>query len=388
MTTPAERLARYESKDERLLIGLMSGTSADAVTAAAVRVCGAVPDVTATCLGFRQHPLPSKLQSAAQSPASLKAAESAALNMQFGEVFADAALALMDDLRLCPEDVDAIASHGQTLAHLPEQSATLQVGEPSVIAERTGLLTVAEFRYRDLAAGGQGAPLVPLADYALFRSPTLNRGVQNLGGIANVTWLPAGGSLEDVIAFDTGPGNMAIDGVMRLGSRGHFSLDPDGRFGGSGAVDEKALNYLLEGEYFQRPPPKTAGREEFGHEYARMLLALLKGRDLGYRDILPTVTALTAASIAHAYRTHLPAMPDEIILGGGGTRNPTLVRMVRERLPECRVLTHADFGLADEAKEALAFCLLANETLLGRPGNVPSATGARRAVPLGKVVFP
>jgi anhydro-N-acetylmuramic acid kinase len=385
---PSERLAAYEAKPERLLLGLMSGTSADAVTAAGVRLRGAVPDVRTELLGHRQHPIPEDLAADARAPHALSAADVAVLNMRFGDVFAEAALALMGDLGLAAGGVDAIASHGQTIAHLPQKAATLQLGEPSVIAERTGLLTVAEFRYRDVAAGGQGAPLVPLADYALFRSPTLNRAVQNLGGIANVTWLPAGGSLEDVIAFDTGPGNMAIDGVVQLGSQFHLSIDEGGRLGASGPVNERALEWLLEHEYFQRPPPKTAGREEFGYEYARLLLTLLKGHGMRYRDIIPTVTALTAASIAHAYRTHLPAMPDEVIVGGGGTRNPTLMRMLRERLPECCIRTHEDLGIPDEAKEALAFCLLANETLLGRPGNVPSATGARQAVPLGKVVFP
>jgi anhydro-N-acetylmuramic acid kinase len=385
---PSELLATYEAKPERLLVGLMSGTSADAVTAAAVRLRGAVPDVQVELLGHRQHPLPSGLAGDARAPHELSAADVAVLNMRFGEVLAEAALALIEELRLAPEEVDAIASHGQTIVHLPDKGATLQIGEPSAIAERTGLLTVAEFRYRDMAVGGQGAPLVPLADYALFRSPTLNRAVQNLGGIANVTWLGAGASLEDVVAFDTGPGNMPIDGVAQLGSQFHFNMDEGGRFGASGPVNERALEWLLEHEYFQRPPPKTAGREEFGHEYARLLLTLLKGHGMRYRDIIPTVTALTAASIAHAYRTHLPAMPDEVIVGGGGTRNPTLMRMLRERLPECCIRTHEDLGIPDEAKEALAFCLLANETLLGRPGNVPSATGARQAVPLGKVVFP
>jgi anhydro-N-acetylmuramic acid kinase len=385
---PSERLAAYEAKPERLLIGLMSGTSADAVTAAAVRVRGGMPEVGVAYIGHRQHPLPADMAGVVRSPEHVSSADLTRLNVALGEVFAQAALALLHDLGLCREAVDAVASHGQTLVHLPAKNATLQVGEPSVIAERTGILTVAEFRYRDMAAGGQGAPLVPLADYALFRSDSVNRAVQNLGGIANVTWLPAGGSLADVIAFDTGPGNMAIDGVVQLGSQFHFSMDQDGRFGASGPVNEKALGWLLEHEYFRRSPPKTVGREEFGDEYAGMLLTLLKGHGKRYRDIVPTVTALTAASIAHAYRTHLPAMPDEVIVGGGGTQNPTLMRMLRERLPECTIRTHEDFGIPDVAKEALAFCLLANETLLGRPGNVPSATGAKRAVVLGKVVFP
>ncbi|MGQ9730801.1 MAG: anhydro-N-acetylmuramic acid kinase [Candidatus Zipacnadales bacterium] len=381
-------LLQYETKPERLLIGLMSGTSADAITAAVVQLKGMVPEVRVKCLASHQHPLPAEIVEQVRRPRRWSPADLAVLNVQIGERFAEAALAAMEAVGLCAADVDAIASHGQTMVHVPEQHATLQLGEPSIIAERTGVLTVAEFRYRDLAAGGQGAPLVPLADYALFHSEAVCRAVQNIGGIANVTWLPAGGTLKDVIAFDTGPGNMAIDGVIQLGSRFRYSMDENGRFGAAGPVDEKKLTWLLRNEYFHRPPPKTAGREQFGYRYARMLLRVLKQHDMKYYDIVPTVTALTAASIAHAYRTHLPAMPEEVIVGGGGTRNPTLMQMLRERLPECHIMTHEDFGLPDVAKEAIAFCILANETLLGRPGNVPSATGAKRAVLLGKIVLP
>jgi len=378
-------LADYESRPERTLIGLMSGTSVDAVTAAAVTLRGQVPDVTVRFLGHRQHPIPEEVIDAVFR--QRKSVEDVArLNFRLGEVFAEAALALMADLGLSAQDVDAIASHGQTLVHLPEAGATLQVGEPSVIAERTGLVTVAEFRYRDMAAGGQGAPLVPLADFALFRSDTKNRAVQNIGGIANVTWLPAGGALDDAIAFDTGPGNCLIDGLMRIMTDGHKLMDKDGALAAQGRVIENVVELFLRHPYYERRPPKSADRGEFDLAAVEVIYKGMKQRGETRADAAATFTALTAHSIARAYRDFLPAPPDEVILGGGGVYNLTLLRMLREQLPEVSLLTHEDFGLPSAAKEAVAFALLANETLLGRPGNVPSATGARRAVPLGKII--
>ena len=378
-------LADYESRPERTLIGLMSGTSVDAVTAAAVTLRGQVPDVTVRFLGHRQHPIPEEVIDAVFR--QRKSVEDVArLNFRLGEVFAEAALALMADLGLSAQDVDAIASHGQTLVHLPEAGATLQVGEPSVIAERTGLVTVAEFRYRDMAAGGQGAPLVPLADFALFRSDTKNRAVQNIGGIANVTWLPAGGALDDAIAFDTGPGNCLIDGLMRIMTDGHKLMDKDGALAAQGRVIENVVELFLRHPYYERRPPKSADRGEFDLAAVEVIYKGMKQRGETRADAAATFTALTAHSIARAYRDFLPAPPDEVILGGGGVYNLTLLRMLREQLPEVSLLTHEDFGLPSAAKEAVAFALLANETLLGRPGNVPSATGARRAVPCGKII--
>ena len=380
---PSALLAEYAATSPRLLVGLMSGTSADAVTAAAVRLSGCVPDVSVEVVASLQHALPTSLRAAALAPDELRTPEITRLNIRFGEVFAEAALAVIEAVGETP---DAIASHGQTLAHQPEDGATLQVGEPSVIVERTGVLTVAEFRYRDMAAGGQGAPLVPLADYALFRHDSLTRAVQNIGGIANVTYLPAGGSLDDVIAFDTGPGNMLIDGVVQRLSGGELRMDVDGMLAAAGTVNAWVLDAFLGHPFLELPPPKTTGREDFGAEYVDGLAACVSLASIA--GLAATVTAFTARSIAGAYRTHLPALPDEMIVGGGGAMNPTLMGMLRESLPEVRVLTHEDMGISDMAKEAVAFCILANETLLGHPGNVPSATGARRAVPLGKVVFP
>ncbi len=383
--TLARFLTAYASRPDRTLIGLMSGTSVDAVTAAAVTLRGQVPDVTVRFLGYRQHPIPEEIIDAVFR--QRKSAEDVArLNFRLGEVFADAALALMAELGMTAQEVDAVASHGQTLVHLPEAGATLQVGEPSVIAERTGLVTVAEFRYRDLAAGGQGAPLVPLADFALFRSDTKNRAVQNIGGIANVTWLPAGGTLDDVIAFDTGPGNCLIDGLMRIMTGGHKLMDKDGALAAQGRVIENVVELFLRHPYYERRPPKSVDRGEFDLAGVEVMYKGMKQRGETRADAAATFTALTAHSIARAYRDFLPALPDEVIVGGGGAYNLTLLRMLREQLPEVSLLTHEDFGIPSAAKEAVAFALLANETLLGRPGNVPSATGARRAVPLGKIV--
>ncbi len=385
---PDELLSSYAAKAERLLIGLMSGTSADAITAAAVHLRGAVPDVSVEILGHYQHPMPRDVAESVFAAEDLRAADVARLNVRIGELFAEAALAAMDALDISPRDVDAIASHGQTIVHLPDDAATLQVGEPSIIAERTGILTVAEFRYRDMAAGGQGAPLVPLADYALLRSDTKSRATQNIGGIANVTWLPANCGLDDVLAFDTGPGNMVIDEVVRLGTSGEQEMDEDGRLASRGDVAQSHLERLLRHPFLDLSPPKSAGREQFGKDYARKLYDKLTADGLPLENCVATVTALTAASIADSYLRHLPALPDEVIVGGGGAHNPALLEMLRERLPESQILTHADVAIPDLAKEPAAFAILANETLLGRPGNVPSATGARRAVPLGKIVFP
>lgn len=385
---PGDFLVDYASKDERVLLALMSGTSADAVTAAAVRVRGWVPAVRVEIIAHHQHPIPGEIAASVRSPEELSAADVARLNVAVGELFAEAALALMDGLDLPPSEIAAIASHGQTICHLPGDGATLQVGEPSIITERTGLTTVAEFRHRDMAAGGQGAPLVSLADYALLRSEVKSRAIQNVGGIANVTWLPARASLDEVLAFDTGPGNMVIDEVVRLGTRGERQMDEGGHLASRGNVDQCHLARLLEHPFFALGPPKTTGREQFGREYAAGVYEGLVAEGLSLEDCVATVTALTAASIARSYRDHLPALPDEVIVGGGGARNRCLLRMLSERLPEARVVTHEEVGIPDTAKEAAAFAVLANETLLGRPGNVPAATGARKPVALGKIVFP
>jgi anhydro-N-acetylmuramic acid kinase len=323
-------------------------------------------------------------------------AEICELNFLLGEHFARTALAVIRKAGLKPRDIAAIGSHGQTIHHLPNAKipSTLQIGEPAVIAERTGITTVADFRVRDMAAGGQGAPLVPYADWALFTDEQRPRIIQNIGGIANFTFLPPRAGLNNVFAVDTGPGNMLIDAVVTELSRGRQSFDRDGRWGAKGRASEKLLAACMAHPYIRRRPPKTTGREEFGESFARWFLAKARRTRLADVDIVATATAFTAASIADAYeRFAFPKLEPknifklQVILGGGGARNRTLRRMLEERIDVGELLTHEDFGIADSAKEALAFAILAHETLLGKPSNVPSVTGARHPVVLGKVLF-
>ena len=262
-----------------------------------------------------------------------------------------------------------------------------------MIAERTGITTVADFRVGDMAAGGQGAPLVPYADWALFTDDARPRIVQNIGGIANLTFLPARAELADVIAFDTGPGNMIMDALAARATRGRQTFDRDGLLAARGTVSEKLLAEMMSHPFLKRRPPKTTGREEFGEVFVQRLLASARRLRLGDEDILATAMAYTAATIADAYRRFvLPRLGAkelgrlQVILGGGGAKNPELRRQLSQRLGAGELLTHEDFGIANAAKEALAFAILAHETLLGRPANVPGATGARRAVVLGKIV--
>jgi anhydro-N-acetylmuramic acid kinase len=390
-------LARYAQKEARTVVGLMSGTSADGIDAALTRISGSGDGLRADLLAFHGVPYEPEMREtilALFAPDAL-AAEVCRMNFVLGRLFAEAVLDLLDRCALRPADVDLIASHGQTVCHMPPDGsggdtatgATLQIGEAAVIAEMTGVTVVADFRPRDMAAGGQGAPLVPYADYALFRHPSRTRAVQNIGGIGNVTFLPAGGGLGEVIAFDTGPGNMIIDGIVTTLTGGEKTFDEDGTLSGQGRVDNRLLGWLMEHEYLSRRPPKSAGREEFGVHQERELLRRARAAGLSDEDLLATAVAFTAESIASAYRSHLPYHDiDEVILGGGGTHNATLRRMLQERLPGVPILRHEDFGVACDAKEALAFAILGNETMLDRPASVPAATGAARSVVLGKIV--
>jgi anhydro-N-acetylmuramic acid kinase len=240
-----------------------------------------------------------------------------------------------------------------------------------------------------MAAGGQGAPLVPFADYALFRHPEKTRAIQNIGGIANVTLLPAGGGLSDVIAFDTGPGNMIMDALVTAFTHGEKTFDADGALSALGRVDAPMLDWLMAHEFIRRRPPKSTGREQFGAQFVTEILEYAQAHDVSAEDLLATAVAFTAESIASNYRDFilLEHRIDEVILGGGGSYNATLRRMLQERLPDITIYLHEDLGVSGDAKEALAFAILGNETMCGRPANVPSATGARRPMVLGKIVL-
>ncbi len=374
----------------------MSGTSADGIDAVVVELAPGARGVRAALLAHVHQPFPPALRRRILA-AGLHGtvAEICELNFLLGERFAVAALAAVSRAGLKPARITAIGSHGQTVHHLPKAKfpSSLQIGEPCVIAERTGITTVADFRGRDLAAGGQGAPLVPLADWLLFTHAIRPRIIQNLGGIANLTFLPPRARLADVIAFDTGPGNMVIDAAVAKLSGGKLACDREGRWAAQGRVSEQLLAHCLAHPFLRRHPPKTTGREEFGEMFLRRTLVQARRLRLSNADIVATITDFTAASIAEAYRRFiLPKLGArqfagmQIVLGGGGVRNATLVRMIQDRAGFGTVCGHEDFGLDSSAKEPLAFAMLAHETLAGRPGNLPLVTGARRAVVLGKIV--
>lgn len=400
----------------------MSGTSADGIDAVVARVSGSGRWLRAKILAHHHQPFPAAFrEQVLRVCLHGHVAEICELNFALGERFAAAALASIRRAGLKPAQIAALGSHGQTVHHLPnaKHPSTLQIGEPCVIAERTGITTVADFRVRDMAAGGQGAPLVPYADWALFTHETRPRIIQNIGGIGNLTFLPPHAELSDVRAFDTGPGNMVIDALVAKLSRGRLAYDRSGKWAAGGRVSERLLGWCATHPYLRRIPPKTTGREEFGEMFLREFLINGRRLKLNEADLVATATAFTAGSIADAYRRFVfpklkPAQASQlqIILGGGGAKNPTLVRMLSERVGRvtpcappsgsrdgahgvtrptgsptaARILSHDDFGMDSSAKEPLAFAILAHETLLGHPGNVPSVTGARRAVVLGKII--
>lgn len=390
-----------------IVIGLMSGTSADGFDAAVTRLEGSPPSLAWEVLGHSHRSFTPELRAeifACFRPDSGSVDRLCRLNFTLGRAFGAAVLDAASDAGLTIDKIDLIGSHGQTLWHEPptdgESGSTLQLGEPAVIAQMTGVPVVSNFRTRDMAAGGQGAPLVPLADWLLLSHPTRTRAAQNIGGIANVTYLPAteedkekdipGGhndSKNGVMAFDMGPGNMLIDEAARLATGGAWEYDHDGELASQGGVDESLLAEWLAEPYFQQKPPRTTGRELFGTQRAAEYWSQATRHGLSPADIVATLTALTARSIEHAYRTFLPTYPDEVIISGGGARNRTLMAMLVDRLAPARVSTSDEYGLGIEAKEAIAFAVLAYETWHKRPGNIPAATNASRAVVLGSITY-
>lgn len=374
-------------------IGLMSGTSADSIDAACVRFAGAPPRLDWELLSFVTLPMTAELRQeifAAFRPETGTVDKLCQLNFTLGEWFAKASLEAVKAANLTPAQVDFIGSHGQTVWHIPPNSgegvaSTLQLGNPAVIAQRTGITVVSDFRSRDMAAGGQGAPLVPFVDNLLLSHPTLSRAVQNIGGIGNVTWLPAGGAGE-AFGFDTGPGNMLLDRAAEVLTQGQMHCDMDGKMAFAGKIHENFLQKWMEEEsYFTRKPPKSTGRELFGVQRCDVYLKEMAG--LAREEILATLTAFTARSTAEAYKNFLPALPDEVLLCGGGARNPAIAAMLQKELPTSRIGRTEDAGLPGDSKEAVAFAVLGYETMNRRPGNLPAATGAKGPVILGSITY-
>ena len=376
-----------------IIVGLISGTSADGIDAAVCEISGAPPHLYARIRHAITYPYPDGFQRRihrACQPEHSPVDALCQLNADLGEHFAAAAQRAIVAAGLTGAEVDLIGSHGQTVWHMVQPdgrvSSTLQIGEAAIIAERTGITTVSNFRPRDVAAGGQGAPLTGYLDWLLLRHPDHWRAVQNLGGIANVTFLPPLSDPDsDPLAFDSGPSNALIDGAMVTLTGGAQSYDRDGALASQGRVDEAWLRALLTHPYYTRRPPKTTGRELFGLEMAAELVNEGHVRGLDDAGIVATLTALTAESIADAYRRFAPAPVGEIILGGGGARNPALVAMLRERFDPAPVRTHEDIGLDSDNKEALVFATLAHETWHARPGAHPALTGASHGAVLGQI---
>ena len=388
-----DRLLQILRKRQKLVIGLISGTSADGVDTALVRIRGSSLDTELELIDFRTHPYPRGLREMISELSSLRGEGISQLNFLLGELFAEAVIKLLQRIDIEPSMIDLIGSHGQTVCHLPREEnllgyrvkSTLQIGEPSVIAKRTGIVTVADFRPADIALGGEGAPLMPYFDYLVFRSSEKSRGVLNIGGIANLTVLRRGCLVEEILAFDTGPGNMIIDGLMRRLFERDF--DKDGEEASKGRVSEKLLGIYMNHPYFHKPPPKSTGREEFGEEFIEDFMKEADRLGLSKEDIIATATELTARSIYQSYCDFV--LPegglDELIVSGGGVHNRCLMTSLEGHFSGVEVKTSDDFGIPSDAKEAICFAVLANETIHGNPSNVPTATGAYKQTVLGKI---
>ena len=381
------------------VIGLMSGTSADGIDAALLEIGPGKGLPKLRLLHFAVFPFPAGLRQRilhAADDCRGGAGELCHLNAYLGEMFAKAAVSVARRAGVKLREVALIGSHGQTIMHLPRLRAdcgmsvrsTLQIGEPSVIAERTGVTTVADFRPRDVAAGGEGAPLTPYLHALLFRHPRQDRIVLNLGGIANLTFLPKGRGLGGVQAFDTGPGNVLIDGLMARLTGGELAGDLDGRIAASGRTEPHLLRWLMAHAHLRRRPPKSTGRESFGPALIDAVLRRGAARRMAEEDLVATVTAFTAQSVALHVRRDLPrgAASAQLIICGGGANNPTLITRLQEALPESRLLTADEAGFPGRAIEASAFGLLAYLTARGLPGNLPTITGAVHHAILGKII--
>jgi anhydro-N-acetylmuramic acid kinase len=385
-----------------IVAGVMSGTSADGINVALVQLSARGRGRPRhTLLAHEEYPFPAPVRRAIlemMNAELARVADLARLNFLLGELYAEAVAKTARKHRV---KLDLVGCHGQTLYHQGmaqrflrrKLAVTWQTGEGAVIAARLSVPVVSDFRTADMAAGGKGAPLVPFLDYFLYRDQHLARIAQNIGGIANLTAIPAGASLHEVLAFDAGPGNMVMDAAMEelFGKR----YDRDGKVAASGRVLDAVVRKLVRAPFFRQKPPRTAGREEFGREYAGRFLRICRGASKP--DVVATATALTARSIADSVRRFvLPKFAGrrnradhQMIVSGGGSKNPTLMGMLRDEITPLGISVHFsdEFGLPAEAKEAVAFALLAHETWHRRPSNVPSATGAKRAAILGKISY-
>ena len=383
-----------------LVLGLMSGTSADGIDVALARISGAPPHLNARLLGHTSFDFPPALRKeiirvAEQQPISAR--ELSQLNFRLGHIYADAVLAACKKFKFAPSRINLIGNHGQTIFHQGQPAtyfgkpvaSTLQIGEGSIVAAHTGTTTVSDFRPADMALGGQGAPLVPFTDYALYRHPKLGRVSLNIGGIANVTVIPAGARPDQVFAFDTGPGNMLIDALVQNFTHGRQRFDKDALLAQSGRSIAALLNELMKDPYLKVAPPKSTGREYYGRAYVQKILALGRRHRAKPADVIRAATIFTALSVIDALHRFVLRKHkiQQLIVSGGGAYNPLILAQLSAALPRVQVLPSSRLGVPEDAKEAFAFALLAYETFHQRPANLPSATGARGPAILGKISY-
>ena len=387
-------LYQLAQKETKTVIGLMSGTSVDSVDAALVEIRGHGLETKVELVAFHSHAFEAEVRDRIFDlfqPEASRIDEICQMNFLIGDVFADAVLAVIHNAGLEAKEIDLIGSHGQTVYHLPPQAgaeyipSTLQIGEPAVIAHRTGIPTIANFRVADLAAGGQGAPLVPYVDFLLFRGADRTVALQNIGGISNVTLIPAGAAAPDVLASDTGPGNMIIDSVIEIFTEGAERYDDAGQFAAQGSVCESLLREWLGHPFISAPPPKTTGREAFGRQFADQAIQQAQNQNVGQTDLVATLTAFTAETIFDYYRRFLfpHYSVDEIYISGGGAHNLTLMDHLKTRFQPIPLLSIDSMDFSSDAKEAIAFAVLANEAVHGHPTNLPQVTGASQLMVLG-----
>lgn len=370
-------------------VGLMSGTSLDGIDAALVEISVKNEATSVKLIDFLTVPFSEGTLQRIREALSLESSDVekiCSLNIELGENFAKVALDVCAKAKITLEDLAFIGSHGQTLFHIPFArndfyASTLQIGDAAVICERTKTTVVSNFRERDMAVGGQGAPIVPYSEYVLYQKPETTRLLQNIGGIGNVTVIPKSGKITDMIAFDTGPGNVIMNELCLYFYNQEY--DKNGEYASQGKVNQALLEDLMAHPYIQKPYPKTTGREDFGKQF---MTALLEKWSLEPKDLIATATKFTAKSIAKAVQPFIHG-ETELIVGGGGSYNQTLITMIKAEHPEVVVLIQEEIGFSSEAKEAIAMAVLANQTLQHCPGNVPSATGAKKSVPLGSITY-
>ena len=390
-------------KDKKFVIGLMSGTSVDGIDAAIVEITGDGLETEVDLIAFETYPFPSGVSQrilALCQPDTGRVDDICEMNFYIGHLFAEAVKYILKKSGIHTNDIDLIGSHGQTIHHLPKDTntdhnlsrypSTLQIGEPAVIAHETGIPTIADFRVADMAAGGQGAPLVSYIDYLLFCNSVKTIGLLNIGGIANLTVLPADGMFDSVCAADTGPGNMCIDAIITEITAGTERYDKAGQRAAQGTAHQPLIDEWLQHPFFQLSPPKTTGREMFGNTYAMKCLEACRKSGLSDNNSIATLTELTIQTIVNYIERFIAAQNpiDTLYVSGGGVHNRTIMQRLDELLADTSVEPVDNSGISADAKEAIAFAILANETLHGNAGNLPSATGASVRKVLGKFVCP